>query len=410
MLSRRTQLGLFLISAGLWVDNATAQSGSDASGISQALGDGRFALGLQYRYEHVDQGGFDRNANASVLRTRLTYETARLRGFTLTGEVDDLRAIGADSFNSTRNGKTEFPVVADSTAVDLNVLAITHSSSAGPTVVLGRQRLTASSRRYVGSVNWRLNEQTFDALSARHRFANGVEASYSYVTNVNRVFGPKTGSPPADFRGRTHLLHVNRSLDNGTRLWGYGYFIDFDAAADVSTATVGIRAEGAHRLGDGLSVPFVVDVARQRDHAENPFDYSVDYWLLEGGLAWTDFSIHAAVEVLGGTGRTGEAFSTPLAALHGQNGWADQFLATPAGGLEDRSLRFHGALGSGTLDVVYHDYSADAGSSSYGTELDISANWPISEQYSLMIRAAEYRAEGFAVDVTKFWIMVTASF
>ncbi len=410
MLSSRTPLGLVLVSAGLWANGVVAQGGNEAADIAQAVGDGRFDLEFQYRYEHVDQDGFDRHANASVLRTRLTFETARLRGFSLTGEVDDLRAIGADGFNSTRNGKIEYPVVADSTAVDLNRLSIAHSSANGLTVVLGRQRLTASSRRYVGSLNWRLNEQTFDAISARRSFANGIEASYSYVANVNRIFGPKTGSPPADFRGATHLLHVNRRLENGTRFWGYGYFLDFDTAADISTATVGARVEGAVPIRDGLRAPFTVDVARQRDHAENPFDFSADYWLLQGGLAWTDFSIIAGIESLGGTGRTGEVFSTPLAGLHGQNGWADQFLATPAGGLEDRSLTFRSALGSGTLDVVYHDYSAATGSSSYGTELDVSANWPLSEHYSLMIRAADYRAEGFAADVTKFWIMVTASF
>ncbi len=410
MSSSRTQPGLFLILAGLWANNAVAQGGSDAVDIAQAFRDGRFDLEFQHRYEHVDQDGFDRNANASVLRTRLTFETTRLRGFSLTAEVDDLRAIGADGFNSTRNGKIEYPVVADSTAVDLNRLSISHSSPNGLTVVLGRQRLTASSRRYVGSLNWRVNEQTFDAISAQRRFANGIEASYSYVANVNRVFGPKAGNPPGDLRGAIHLLHANRRLENGTRFWGYGYFLDFDTAADISTATVGARVEGALRIRDGLRAPFIVDVARQRNHADNPFDFSVDYWLLEGGLAWTDFSVHAAIESLGGTGRTGESFSTPLAGLHGQNGWADQFLATPAGGLEDRSLRFHSPLGSGTLDVVYHDYSATAGSSGYGTELDVSANWPISEHLSLMVRAADYRAEGFATDVTKFWVMVTARF
>jgi len=407
---RKSHLGVILVVVSLWVGSAASQERVDAGSIAQAFRNGRFDLGLQYRYEHVDQDGFDRNANASVLRTRLTFDTAPLRGFSLTLEVDDLRAIGADGFNSTRNGKTEYPVVADSTAVDLNRLSIRHSSPTGLTVVLGRQQLAASSRRYVGSLNWRLNEQTFDAISARRRFANGIEASYSYVANVNRVFGPKVGSPPADLRGATHLIHVNRRLEGGARLWGYGYFLDFDTATDISTATVGVRVDGAHRISDGLRAPFIVDVARQRDHAENPFDFSVDYWLLEGGLEWTRFSVLAGFETLEGTGRTGEAFSTPLAGLHGQNGWADQFLATPPGGLEDRYVKLRHTLGSGALDVVYHDYSASAGSSSYGTELDVSLSWPVSEHYSLLVKAADYRAEGFAVDVSKFWIMISAEF
>ena len=181
VLSNRTPLGLFLILAGFGVNSASAQSESDASSIAQAFRDGAFGLALRYRYEHVDQDGFSANANASVLRTRLTFETARLRGFSLALDVDDLRTIGADGFNSTRNGNTELPTVADPTATELNQLLIRHVSASGLDVSLGRQRLTSSSRRFVGSINWRQNEQTFDSVAAVRSFGSGTEASYAYV-------------------------------------------------------------------------------------------------------------------------------------------------------------------------------------------------------------------------------------
>lgn len=387
-----------------------AQNASDASNIAQAFRDGVFDLALRYRYEHVDEDGFAPQANASVLRTRLTFETAPWRRWSLTLEADDLRAIGADGFNSTRNGKTEWPIVADPTATELNQLLIRHVTPSGLGLSLGRQRLTSSSRRFVGSINWRQNEQTFDAVAAVRKFGGNTEASYAYVNNVNRVFGPKNGNPPADLGGAIHLIDVKRALEGGTRVWGYGYFLDFDTAASLSTATLGLRVDGAYSIRDELRVPFVIDVARQRDHTANPFDYAANYWLLEGGLEWQDFSILAGVEVLEGTGRTGEVFSTPLAGLHALNGWADRFLTTPPGGLEDRRLKLGHALGGGRLDVVYHDYSASAGSSSYGTELDVSVAWPITEHYLVLIKAADYRAEDFAADVRKFWIMVSAAF
>lgn len=410
MLSSRSYLGLSLVLAACWADGATAQNASDASSIAQAFRDGAFDLALQYRYEHVDQAGFDANANASVLRTRLTYETARLHGFSLTLEVDDLRAIGADSFNSTRNGKTELPLVVDPAATDLNQLLVGYVSPSGLGLSLGRQRLTSSLRRFVGSINWRLNEQTFDGIAAERTFAGGTEASYAFVSNANRIFGPKNGNPPADLGGAIHLIDVKRTLDSGIRFWGYGYFLDFDSAAQVSTATVGIRLDGTRRLSDELGIPFMAGFARQRDHARNPLDYTVDYWLLESGLEWTNFSVLGGIEVLEGTGRAGEVFSTPLAGLHGLNGWADQFLATPSSGLEDRYIKLTRRLGGGTLDFIYHDYAASAGGSSYGTELDVSASWPVSEHYTLLIKTAHYRAEGFSTDVRKLWIMVSAGF
>lgn len=404
----RLVLALFVV--GFWTGNAAAQDRTDASSIARAFRDGSFDLALRYRYEHVDQDGFTSHANASVLRTRLTFETAPWRGFSLTLEADDLRAIGADGFNSTRNGKIGLPIVADPTATELNQLLISHVTPSGLGLSLGRQRLTFSSRRFVGSINWRQNEQTFDAVAAVRKFSGGTEASYAYVSNVNRVFGPKNGNPPADLGGGIHLIDVKRTLDGGTRFWGYGYFLDFGTDAALSTATFGLRVDGAYPISDELRVPFVVDVARQRDHAHNPFDYAAGYLLLEGGLEWKAFSMLAGIEVLEGAGHTGEVFSTPLAGLNGLNGWADQFLATPPAGLEDRYLKLTRNLGVGRLDVVYHGYSASLDSSSYGTELDVSVGWPITERYSLLIRAADYRADGFAADVRKFWIMVSAGF
>lgn len=395
--------------ASLWLGCAPAQSDGGAADIAQAFREGSFDLAFSYRYEHVEEDGFGANANASVLRTRLTYETARVRGFSLTLEVDDLRTVGADGFDSTRNGRTDLPIVADPSATDLNELLVRHVSDSGIDISFGRQRLTASSRRYVGSINWRQNEQTFDSVSVVGSFGD-LEASYAYVGNVNRIFGPKDGNPPADLGGQIHLMDVKRTLENGVRFWGYGYFLDFDTAAALSTATLGVRVEGEHPIGNGLRIPFIIDVARQRDHAENPFDYAADYWRLQGGLAWSRFSLLAGVEVLEGTGRAGEVFSTPLAGLHGLNGWADKFVSTPSGGLEDRHLNFGFTAGGGRFDVIYHDYSATAGDSTYGTELDVSFRKPITERYSLLIKAADYRAESFATDVRKFWIMVTASF
>ena len=403
-------IALVLAAIGAGTGSAAAQVRNDASSIAQAIRDGSIDLALRYRYEHVDQDGIASHGNAAVLRTRLTFETARVHGFSLTLEVDDLRAIGADGFNSTRNGKTDRPIVADPTATELNELVVRHDTPTGLEFSLGRQRLTRSSRRFVGSLNWRQNEQTFEAVTAVGRSRGGIETSYAYVSNVNRIFGPKEGTPPADFGGAIHLIDVKRTLDHGMQLWGYGYFLDLDTAAALSTATLGIRVEGAYPISDRLRVPYFVDVARQQDHAHNPFDYAADYLLLESGLGWNEFSVLVGIEVLEGTGRGGEAFSTPLAGLHGRNGWADQFVVTPSGGLEDRYVKLGRTLGGGRLDVVYHDYSASAGGSSYGTEVDVSVGWPITERYSLLIKAADYRADGFATDTRKFWVMVSAGF
>ena len=70
-------------------------------------------LDFRYRYEFVDQDGIDKNAYASTLRTRLAYRSAYTANFGFLIEFDDLRPIGNDLYNSTRNGNLNRPVVAD---------------------------------------------------------------------------------------------------------------------------------------------------------------------------------------------------------------------------------------------------------------------------------------------------------
>jgi hypothetical protein len=93
-----------------------AQSQSGVGGVAQALRDGSFDLSLRYRYEFVDQQDFALDATASTLRTRFSFSSAELNGVGFVAEIDDLREIGADNFDSTRNGKVDRPIVADPAA------------------------------------------------------------------------------------------------------------------------------------------------------------------------------------------------------------------------------------------------------------------------------------------------------
>ena len=63
-------------------------------------------------------------------------------------------------YNSTTNGKTTYPVVADPEAYEFNRLQLTNTSIADTTITLGRQRIMLDDHRFVGNVGWRQNEQT----------------------------------------------------------------------------------------------------------------------------------------------------------------------------------------------------------------------------------------------------------
>jgi hypothetical protein len=385
------------------------QEGADAT-FAEAMRDGSVDLAFRYRYELVEQGGFDSNANASTLRTRLTYASGDYRDFSLLLEMDDLRPVGSDRYNSTRNGRTDRPVVADPKATDLNQAGIRYSGFDDTEISFGRQRINHANQRFIGGVGWRQNEQTFDAVELEHAASDALQMRYTYVTNVNRIFGPNSGVPAGDLRSKSHFLDATYDLSSTTTVSGYAYLLDFDNAAAASNQTVGMRLVGAPVLSERVSMPYRVEYARQGDYGDNPTSYDANYYVLEAGLRWSGYALKLGYEVLEGNGLQDQAFVTPLATLHAFQGWADKFLSTPAGGIEDTYVSFTGRVGPVNLAAVYHDFSANSGGASYGDEIDLSAGWSLADNFSVLLKLASYSADGFATDTDKFWVMLSASF
>ena len=169
-------------------------------GLQSMVTEGSASLDFRYRYENVDQDGFDDDAEASTLRSRLTLETGNFSGFSALLEFDDVTAIGPDDYNSTSNGKIEFPIIADPEGTDFNQGWIRYAAGDGKGT-LGRQRILHGSQRFIGGVAWRQNEQTFDALRGEFRLLDAFDLDLSYVNQVNRLFGPDDGAQPAEWEG-----------------------------------------------------------------------------------------------------------------------------------------------------------------------------------------------------------------
>jgi hypothetical protein len=367
-------------------------------------------LGFRYRFEAVDDDAFTEDAWANTLRTRLTVAPKPVAGFSVLLEVDDVHDIGEANFNDTRNGVTDRPVVADPEGTDLNQALLRYSGFAGTDIVLGRQRIQRNNDRFIGHSGWRQNEQTYDGIGVSHRFGERINASYVYVSQVNRIYGPEDGNPPDSFDSNTHLVDVSFAVAPALSLAAYGYLMDFDNAAASSNETFGLRATGSIGLGSSLKIPYAAEFARQSDYGENPVDYDANYYLLEAGIATARIGLKAGYEVLEGNTAAGSAFRTPLATLHAFQGWADKFLTTPDQGIGDFYVALTAkALGADLL-LRYHDFSAETGSGDWGSEFDFSANWPIAKHYAVLLKGATYDADEFALDTNKYWVQLSASF
>ncbi|MFK7976100.1 MAG: alginate export family protein [Halioglobus sp.] len=403
----KTLLGLPLMLATFSTVSLKANAAEPA--LSDLINNGKASINLRYRFEYVDQDGFAEEAESSTLRSRLTFKSGAYKGFSFLGEFDDLTVIGDDDYNSTANGRTEFPVVADPTGTDLNQ-AFASFTNAGFTGSFGRQRVVHTNQRFIGGVAWRQNEQTYDGLRLQAKTDVGISFDYAYVYKINRIFGPDDGPvQPADHEGNSHFVLANYKYSDNHTFRAFGYLLDIDedtkypAGRTVgnSSNTFGIEYVGKF-AGNSLRASYAI----QKDAGDSDLNYEADYYVLEGGIKLGKANLTLGYEVLGAD--NGVGFKTPYATLHKFQGWADKFLVTPGDGIEDAYVGIKGAAGPVKLGAFYHTFSAEDSSADFGTEIDLVATWPATKYLTLQLKFASFSTDDEArfSDTDKVWLTV----
>ena len=375
----------------------------DASAIcaAEATSQSGLELDLRYRLESVVDDAFARDAAANTVRLRFGYHWVFAPDWQLYAEGERVQALFGERYNSTANGKTQYPVVADPQSTEINQAWIGYANERfGAT--LGRQRVLMDNQRFFGNVGWRQNEQTFDALALRYAFGDGgPSVRYTYLDRVLRVNGHDNPNPLLrEWSLDGHLINVSQTVPFGL-LTGYGYLVENHDIATLSTRTLGARWVGTQPLAN-VKLGWTLEYATQSNWANNPAQQSASYRLLEPSLVWRGLTFKAGWEVLGGNGHYG--FSTPYATLHAFNGWADRFTTTPADGLDDRNVGASGKIGSATWATSWHDFHADQGGRHYGSESDASISYPLRAGLTALLKIADYRSDGFSGDERKLWV------
>jgi len=377
--------------------------------LVQALVDGKPIVDVRLRYEHVDQAGIPNNADATTLRARLGYETGTYADFSFLVEGEFVIGLGSEDYNDTINGRAAFPVVADPEDQQLNRAQLTYRGVPDTAIIVGRQRVILDNARFVGNVGWRQNEQTFDAAVIATTFIPNTTVTYGYVDQINRIFG--TDSAVGRLDTSTHLINAKFTGFDNIELGTYAYLLDVDRAAAASTATYGVRASGKFDLVENASLGLSGEYAHQSDRANNPRNVSLDYYRTEASLGYEGMAGLVGYEVLEGDGTVG--FGTPLATLHAFQGWADVFLATPAGGIED--LYIKGAYNAGPVfglaglsgAIVYHDFEGERAGGDLGTEWDAVVTAKIDSHFAATAKYATYDGPtGGPADRDKVWFQI----
>ncbi len=403
----------------LWLLPVAALGAAAATpGVGQALPEGagpdRIRLSpiidARLRYEGASQGLLD--ADAVTLRLRVGAE-ARYGPLTLLAEAE-ATVVAVDHYNAfafpgpaERQRRPQYAVVADPENVELNRLQLQYRFREG-TVTLGRQRINFDDQRWVGSVGWRQNEQTFDAVRAEARLGP-VGVDLAYATSQRTIFGEDAGVRTA-FGG--DFLFANLSARFGPvqgRL--FAYLLDYREGffRANSSQTFGGVLSGTFPVGRGISLALRASHARQSDFGRNPFDYSAAYWALEGGPVIAGFTLTAGWERLGSD--NGRAIQTPMATLHKFNGWADLFLVTPPSGLDDLYVsvgrRFDGirALPGLSANLAWHRFDSATGNIAYGSEWDASLGFRLGP-FTMLVKYADYDARRFGTDTRRLWLQM----
>jgi Alginate export len=279
----------------LCVLSAAPASAWAEDSLWRSLVGGKPDLFLRYRFEYADDAKPNlKQAYASTLRSALGYRTGSFHDTSLYLQIQDVRIVGNERmFNDGSNRIADRTAITDAESTEVQQYYLRYGGLPKTVLTFGRQEIThrqAPLQRFIGDVAWRQHFQSFDAVHLASLAIPHTVVDYSYIWNVNRIFGEDNPLPDAaNFRSKSHLLNLQYSGLPGLKLEAYTYLLEFTSATarKFSTATVGLRAQGDRSLGAGFRLNYAGEFAHQQDYSNNPNIISVNYALAELGLSYS---------------------------------------------------------------------------------------------------------------------------
>ncbi|MEM9837878.1 MAG: alginate export family protein [Pseudomonadota bacterium] len=365
---------------------------------------------VRLRAEHVDDRQVSEDGQLLSLSANLkgVWEPAPRWSFALSGE-----AVGAlaGRFDDGEGLPQDRGVIPDPSLLSLDEAFAEYRPFAGARVRAGRQRIVYDDERFIGAIAFRQNAQSFDAVSAKASVIGGLSIDLVSVFGVDRPLGPR--GQPRRLESESLLLRAEVPFPFGS-LVGYRYHLDLGDDADPSpvqggrSLTYGAAVSG--RIGtEPLSIGYLAELAQQENDETLE---TVPFGRARISASASFWDVDVSYERLGaGT----QAFQTPLGTNHAFQGHADLFLTTPEDGLADLSIGGRLRLGDAgpfqrlQLSARAHQFDSTSDGERYGRELDVtlSARW---RRFALSAERADYQADGFAEDVTRWWLTAQTSF
>ncbi|HZP94643.1 MAG TPA: alginate export family protein [Burkholderiales bacterium] len=410
---RNGVLGALLLVFGGAANAPAFAEGTDAASPLEAVEAGKPLITLRPRYEHVDQDGKPFDANALTMRTLLGWQTGSYAGFSGVAQAINVGRLN-DNYNDTKNGRTQFPVVADPDVTDVNQLYLDYAGIPDTRVRAGKQIINLDNVRFIGNVDFRQIMQVFTGATVENKSLPDTALYAGHLTRLRTVFGDQQDI-------ELEILHAAYEWSPGNKLVGYGYFDDSPKTAsatgfaDNSNRIAGLRADGAYPVGDKARLFYTAEYARQTAYADGDSRIDAHYMHLGAGGGAAAFYARFDYELLSSNNGV-YGFQTPLGTNHLFQGWADQFLTTPPQGIRDRYVVVGGTLWQANLTAEAHDFRSDYGNIHYGQEIDFGVSYPLRKDLLAKLEYANFNEKDVLSgaarkpDTEKLWLTLVYNF
>jgi hypothetical protein len=390
---------------------ACALIASVVSPCSFALGEHEFDWSSRLRYANVDA---DNSGQAASLLLRGTVESQWNDIIGSTFEVD---AIGS-AFQDDHSDGVDFnnqPLIPDPPGTEINQAFISANLESA-NINLGRQRINFDNQRFIGGNGFWQNEQTFDALLTKFKIASNSHFIYSYLGNVNRIYGDdadknnsgiehnyenleRSAAFLGDHKHQSHLSRLEWNEWDYTRIVAYGYHIDNRDLAAASNNTLGLSYNLNYKID---SVKYRVQIeAAQQDRFEIHAD-GLNYYLVDVGFGINAYEINARYEILGS--QQGSAFITPLGSNHDFEGWADEIGNTPDTGVRNFSVGLLWRSSPFRVETSYHFFEDDQQGQNIGREFDLDFIYKPARKHSISLRFANFEPTNSDGSIRKVYL------
>lgn len=371
----------------------------------------QFDFANRTRYAEVSDGDTGKDIS-TLLRVDVKSQWTEQMGTLL--ELDYVQSFWPgerfDGVDASRK-----PMIADAPGGDINQAFVSYKFE-DTQIKLGRQRLAFDNQRFIGGNALWQNEQTFDALHSVFKWQSNSSISYSYIANVNRIFGDRAdrenyvydagysgtdywGEPPpkiprpaallGDHAHNTHLLHLEWNEWDYSQLVGYAYRLRNKDLTSDSSDTFG-ASYSFNFKGDLFKYRVQTEVATQK-RSEIIDAPHVPYYLLDAGLGINTLEFSGRYEVMGADKNI--PFITTLGSLYDFMGWANKFGTTPDTGVKDSSLRLLWRASPFRVDARYHIFHAYDGGERLGDEADLDVMYKFNRKHAVSLRLAYFEPE-----------------